>query len=102
MPDQAQGLKHLCFCARSGVKYGFTLAVLEGPKTIPTLWDVTQDFMGKMQTVSPARSFSLEVTLSTLTCCGDTAAYHRRLEAHVWTPQMRGQSWCLKQTCSTL
>lgn len=28
-----------------GVKYGFTLAVLEGPKTIPTLWDVTQDFM---------------------------------------------------------
>jgi hypothetical protein len=30
----------------SGVKYGFTLAVLEGPNTIPTLWDATQDFMG--------------------------------------------------------
>lgn len=27
------------------MKYGFTLAVLEGPRTIPTLWDVTRDFM---------------------------------------------------------
>ena len=32
----------------SGVKYGFTLAVLEGPNTIPTLWDATQDFMGEL------------------------------------------------------
>ena len=38
----------------SGVKYGFTLAVLEGPNTIPTLWDATQDFMGEIASPSTA------------------------------------------------
>ncbi len=29
------------------MKYGFTLAVVEGRKTIPTLWDTTRDFMAR-------------------------------------------------------
>ena len=29
------------------MKYGFTLAVVEGRKTIPTLWHTTRDFMAR-------------------------------------------------------
>ena len=36
------------------MKYGFTIAVTEGPKTIPTLWDSTRDFMAARPDVIPA------------------------------------------------
>jgi len=39
--------------ARRGIKYGFTITVLEGPSTIPTLWEHTRGFMQRNADLIP-------------------------------------------------
>ena len=48
-----QWLEWCCWCARRGIKYGFTITVLEGPSTIPTLWEHTRGFMQRNADLIP-------------------------------------------------
>ena len=77
------GQQNLCYCAgevtcetwavtccsdrnRSwtcrGIKYGFTITVLEGPATIPTLWQHTRGFMKRNPDLIPGENLMDFVT----------------------------------------
>ena len=45
-----------------GIKYGFTITVLEGPATIPTLWQHTRRFMRRNADLIPKENLMDFVT----------------------------------------
>ncbi|KAJ2664144.1 hypothetical protein IWW48_000913 [Coemansia sp. RSA 1200] len=50
------------FMQENGKKYGFTISLKEYPKTIPTLWDVTTEFMAKNKDMIPEKNLMDFVT----------------------------------------
>ena len=55
-------LKGLVLRACRGIKYGFTITVLEGPATIPTLWQHTRGFMHRNAALIPENNMMEFVT----------------------------------------
>ncbi|KAJ1796874.1 hypothetical protein LPJ59_003484 [Coemansia sp. RSA 2399] len=52
------------FMQTNNKKYGFTISLKEYPKTIPTLWDTTTDFMAKNKHLIPEKNLMDFVTNS--------------------------------------
>lgn len=51
-----------CFAQENGLQYGFVIAAIEGPKTIPSLWPTVQNFREEHASLVPKNNLMSWVT----------------------------------------